>query len=168
MTRRTIRVPRRTAPSAAATSNEFRQNCVMAGVIPPTATALSDLRHSEKGRDCRIAEAAIRLRVAAIEKSVRQGWLLAGAVFGFANQNSNPQRHASGAVSCRLSRKLATMPERMIEAGQANKPQNHPVMACEVGATGQGITMPGPANAVSVGNHPEGIPHGIGPGTARA
>jgi hypothetical protein len=62
------------------------------------------------------------------------------------------------------------MPETMIEAGQANRPQNHPEIACDAAAgTGQGIGSPGPANAVSVGSHPTGTnPHGGPAGGANA
>jgi hypothetical protein len=42
-------VPRRTTPSAAATSKEFRQNCVMVCVILPRVAAWSDFCHSAKG-----------------------------------------------------------------------------------------------------------------------
>ena len=71
-------------------------------------------------------------------------------------------------VSCRLSRKLATMPETMMDAGQANRPQNHPVTAC-VGAAGQG-TKGIPAKAVSICSHAGwGItPHGMAGGANAA
>lgn len=55
------------------------------------------------------------------------------------------------------------MPERMIDAGQANAAQNHAGGAPLVGgATRQGI-MAGAANAVSIGSNPvRGTPHGSG------
>jgi hypothetical protein len=54
------------------------------------------------------------------------------------------------------------MPERMIEAGQANAAHHHAGGAPLVGgATGQGIIAA--ANAVSIGNKPvRGTPHGSG------
>jgi hypothetical protein len=71
---------------------------------------------------------------------------------------------ASAYVSCRLSRKLATIPDRMIEAGQVNPAQNQAgTGACMGAAGGHGIMIA--ANAVSLGNCSHGVimvPHGRG------
>jgi hypothetical protein len=84
----------------------------------------------------------------------------ASAYAGFASQNASPHVHASQVVSWRLSRKLATAPERMMDAGQANATQNHARVCDPPTAAGQGLTAR-PAKAVSIDSQPVGItPHG--------
>src|SRR5260370_36616291 len=90
-----------------------------------------------------------------------QWWRACCGCTGIGIQYSKPQVQASAVVSCRLSRKLATMPERMIEAGHANAAQNHAGGAPLVGAAGQGMNS-ACANAVAIGSNPvRRTPHGI-------
>src|SRR5204863_62318 len=59
----------------------------------------------------------------------------------------------SAYVSCRLSRKFATMPDRIIEAGQAKPAQTQAGTNPWIGAPGIGQGAMMAANAVSVGSH---------------
>jgi hypothetical protein len=87
--------------------------------------------------------------------------------YGIGIQYNKPQVHASGVVSWRLSRKLATRAERTIDPAQPMTTQGH-AGVCEC-PTGHGaVLIDGPAKALSMGSQATGaitVPQG---GTAAA
>jgi len=81
------------------------------------------------------------------------------AWYGIGIQYSKPHVHASGVVSWRLSRKLATRAERTIDPAQPMTTHGH-AGVCECPA-GHGTVLTTPAKAVSIDSQATGrVPHG--------